>query len=71
MPVALIAGEYECQINPCISMRDVCYLGTRSYEEAEMELLKRKNILYFTPKDCSIEKLDKIKADIEEYFFSG
>lgn len=41
IPVALLAGEFESEFKQCISMNDVCYVGTRSFEQPEMELLEK------------------------------
>lgn len=68
MPLGILAGEEESEINPCITMKDVCFFGIRSYEPAEMDLIKERKVLCYLAEDCKIDRLQDMKKEIETYF---
>lgn len=70
MPLAYLSGIVPFhRYWQCLNIeRDLCYFGIRSYEEDELELIRRKKVLVFESDVCQKDNLPKIDNMLQNYF---
>lgn len=70
MPLAYLSGIVPFhRYWQCLNIEnDLCYFGIRSYEEEELELIRRKRVLVFESDVCQKDNLPKIDNMVQNYF---
>ena len=70
MPVAMLAGlvnEYQgCNLKMA---KDIIYVGIRSFEKEEYELIEKEKVPVVKVEDCLIENMESIQTRINNHFF--
>lgn len=70
MPVAMLAGLVPEHKDHCLNLKtDIVYVGIRSYEPEEYELIKKERVPVIPVEQCENEKLEEIQKKIESHFF--
>lgn len=70
MPVAMLAGLVDEHQGCNLKLnKDIIYVGIRSFEKEEYDLLKGEKVPVVKVEDCLIENMENILAKINSHFF--